>query len=52
MTGKRVISQNSDTDRSPLKNGSTVLPRVKGRALQAGRNGRSITRVNSKRGKK
>ena len=53
MVGKRVFSQNSDTSRSPLKTGTT-LPRVKGRTLQAGRTGRSVTRGASvnKRGKK
>ena len=52
---KRVFSNNSETDRSPLKlGGGSTLPRVKGRTLQASRNGRSVTRGASvnKRGKK
>jgi len=51
----RVFSQNSQSGRSPVKGGSAVLPRVKGRQLQAGRAGRTVTRgggVSGKRGKK
>jgi len=46
-----VFSGNSDTARSPTKNG---IGRVKGRTLQAGRAVRNITRGASgnKRGKK
>jgi hypothetical protein len=50
-----VLSHNSRSGRSPVKAGSAVLPRVKGRQLVAGRGGRSITRggsVSSRRGKK
>lgn len=52
---KRVFSNNSEPDRSPVKNGTTTtLPRMKGRTLQAGGAGRNITRGASgnKRGKK
>ena len=55
VAGNRVFSQNSESGRSPLKAGNAVLPRVKGRQLQAGRSGRGITRgggVGGKRGKK
>jgi len=54
MAVKRVFSNNSEPDRSPLKSRTTTLPRVKGRTLQAGRTGRNITRGASvnKRGKK
>ena len=55
VVDKRVFSQNSQSGRSPLKAGTAVLPRVKGRQPGAGRGGRSITRggsVSGRRGKK
>jgi hypothetical protein len=54
---KRVFSQNSEPDRSPSKNGTSVLPRTKGRPVTTGggrSNSRTVTRGASvnKRGKK
>ena len=48
---KRVFSGNSETVRSPIKNGNG-LPKVQGRTLQSGHAVRNVTRANSKRAKK
>jgi hypothetical protein len=55
MTGNRLFSQNSESDRSPSKVGGSTLARGKPRTLKSSRNGRNTTRgtgVNSKRGQK